>query len=111
MPERFLGCRGACVDRGMPQGGVRKRSSMEPSCVAHYRCPASHSPLKLTDAVMSGPAAMAGTLESAEGLRFAIEDGTPNLIWPAELSEIEAHTKCEYDQVAEKIYDAAMDWQ
>src|SRR5580704_7820079 len=95
----------------MPQGGVRECSPMESSSVAHYRCPASHSALKLTNAVMSGTAAVAGTLESAEGLRFAIEDGVPNLIWPAELSEIEARTKGEYDQVAEKIYDAAMEWQ
>jgi ubiquinone/menaquinone biosynthesis C-methylase UbiE len=50
-------------------------------------------------------------LVSAEGRRFAIEDGVPNLLWPPQLSEIEARTKNEYDRVAEQIYDAALNWQ
>jgi ubiquinone/menaquinone biosynthesis C-methylase UbiE len=52
-----------------------------------------------------------GELVSAEGWRFPIENGVPNLVWPIELSEIEARAKNEYDHVAAQIYDAAMDWQ
>ncbi len=74
---------------------------MKPSSIEHYRSPESQSPLTL-----DGDA-----LVSAEGRRFAIENGVPNLVWPPDLSAIEAKTKSEYDRVAEQIYDAALDWQ
>src|SRR5882672_9064787 len=74
---------------------------MNPSSVAFYRSPDTHSPLRLES----------GALVSAEGRRFPIDDGVPNLIWPPELSAIEKKTKSEYDRVAEQIYDAALDWQ
>ncbi len=69
---------------------------------SEYRAPASLSPLART---------ADDRLESAEGHAFPIENGVPNLIWPPELSMIEAKTKAEYDRVAEQIYDAALDWQ
>jgi ubiquinone/menaquinone biosynthesis C-methylase UbiE len=74
---------------------------MTPSDVQYYRSPETLSPLKLEG----------GRLVSAEGRSFAIENGVPNLLWPPELSAIEAKTKAEYDRVASEIYDAALDWQ
>jgi ubiquinone/menaquinone biosynthesis C-methylase UbiE len=74
---------------------------MNPASFQNYRAPQTHSPLELDG----------GELVSPEGRRFPIEDGVPNLLWPPELSAIEAQTMCEYDQVAEQIYDAAVDWQ
>jgi ubiquinone/menaquinone biosynthesis C-methylase UbiE len=84
---------------------------MDPSSIEYYRCPQSHSRLRLVNAVLRENAVQSGDLVSEQGRRFAIEAGVPNLIWPLELSEIEARTKGEYDQVAENIYDAAVDWQ
>jgi ubiquinone/menaquinone biosynthesis C-methylase UbiE len=78
-----------------------ERQLIEPSSVQYYCCPETHSPLKLER----------GELVSAEGRRFAVENGVPNLLWPPDLSAIEAKTKREYDRVAEQIYDAALDWQ
>jgi ubiquinone/menaquinone biosynthesis C-methylase UbiE len=74
---------------------------MTPASFESYRSPATHSPLRLEG----------DELVSAEGRRFRIDDGVPNLLWPPELSAIEAKTKSEYDRVAEQIYDAALDWQ
>ena len=85
----------------MPEGVLKESRSMNPASVQYYRSPETRSPLKLDD----------GHLVSAEGRRFAIENDVPNLIWPPELSAIEAKTKREYDRVAEQIYDAALDWQ
>lgn len=84
---------------------------MNPASIRYYCCPHSHSPLSLVNAVGDGTTVRFGVLESEDGRSFAIEDGVPNLIWPNELSEIEARTKREYDHVAEQIYDAAMEWQ
>jgi ubiquinone/menaquinone biosynthesis C-methylase UbiE len=72
-----------------------------PTSVQYYRAPDTHSPLKLHD----------GYLVSPEGRRFPIEDDVPNLIWPPELSKIEAKAKRDYDRAAEQTYDVAMDWQ
>jgi ubiquinone/menaquinone biosynthesis C-methylase UbiE len=89
------------VDRGVLQGIVKEHRSMDPSTVQYYRAPETHSALKLDG----------GHLISAEGRRFPIEKGVPNLLWPPELSAIEVKTKDEYDRVAGQIYDAALDWQ
>jgi ubiquinone/menaquinone biosynthesis C-methylase UbiE len=78
-----------------------KDKTMNPSDVQFYRAPESLIPLLLED----------GCLVSAEGHRFSIENGVPNLLWPIRLSPIEAKTKTAYDQVAEQIYDSAVDWQ
>jgi ubiquinone/menaquinone biosynthesis C-methylase UbiE len=74
---------------------------MKPLAVQHYRAPQSHAPLRLEQ----------DCLVSTDGRRFSIENGVPNLLWPPELSDIEARTKNEYDRVAERIYDAALNWQ
>src|SRR5262249_51124157 len=95
----------------MRQETMKEAGSMDPSSIQHYRCPQSHSPLRLVNAVRHGKAIHSGDLVSEEGRRFAIEAGVPNLMWPPELSEIETRTKGEYDHVAETIYDTAVDWQ
>jgi ubiquinone/menaquinone biosynthesis C-methylase UbiE len=74
---------------------------MKPLAVQHYRAPQSHAPLRLEQ----------DCLVSTDGRRFSIENGVPNLLWPPELSDVEARTKNEYDRVAERIYDAALNWQ
>jgi ubiquinone/menaquinone biosynthesis C-methylase UbiE len=74
---------------------------MTPADVEFYRSPETLSPLR-----QDGE-----ELVSAEGNRFAIVDGVPNLLWPPDLSAIEAKTKSAYDRVAEQIYDTALDWQ
>ena len=56
---------------------------MYPSSIEFYRSPENHSPLRLDG----------GELVSAEGRRFPVDNGVPNLVWPPELSEIEAKTK------------------
>ena len=85
----------------MPESVVMEHRSMYPSSVEFYRSPENHSPLRLDG----------GELVSAEGRRFPVDNGVPNLVWPPELSEIEDKTRREYDRVAEQIYDAALDWQ
>ena len=74
---------------------------MNPSDVAFYRAPESRAKLELRGAALVAP----------DGHSFPIEDGVPNLVWPLALSAIEQRTKVEYDKVAERIYDAALDWQ
>src|SRR5258708_896642 len=80
---------------------MMKENSMQPSDVPYYRAPQSHAPLRLDG----------DHLVSSDGQRFPIENGVPSLLWPPQLSEIEAKTKSEYDRVAEQIYDAALNWQ
>lgn len=80
---------------------MMKENSMKLSDLQYFRDPESHGPLRLEDNLLVSP----------EGHRFAIENGVPNLLWPPQLSEIEAKTKSEYDRVAEQIYDAALNWQ
>lgn len=65
-----------------------------------YRSPATQSPLRPDGAA----------LVSAEGHRFPIENGVPNLVWPQVLGAAEEKTKNEYDRAAEQVYDAAQDW-
>jgi ubiquinone/menaquinone biosynthesis C-methylase UbiE len=89
------------VDRGMPQGAVINWHSMNRPDIEFYRAPETHSLLRLDGDV----------LVSAEGHRFATENGVPNLVWPPALSASEQKAKAEYDRVAEQIYDAALDWQ
>lgn len=79
--------------------------------VSRFRCPRSGSPLRLEDPVLEGSEIASGRLVSAEGAVYPVEHGIPNFVDPALLSAIEAHTKAEYDRVAEEIYDVAVDWQ
>jgi ubiquinone/menaquinone biosynthesis C-methylase UbiE len=75
---------------------------MTPDFSRNYRAPGTHSPLRPADR---------DTLVSAEDHVFKIENGVADLLWPPQLSAIEAKTKSEYDRVAEQIYDAALEWQ
>ncbi|MGB3338257.1 MAG: methyltransferase domain-containing protein [Devosia sp.] len=50
-------------------------------------------------------------LVSGEGHVFPLVEGIPNLVWPAALDDQEHRTQVEYDRVAERIYDAALNWQ
>lgn len=79
--------------------------------IADFRCPRSGSTLELVEPVMRGSEVVLGKLVSREGSVYPIEDGVPNFVDAALLTEIEAHTKSEYDRVAEEIYDVAVDWQ
>lgn len=67
----------------------------------YYRAPGTGSHLKQ----------VSDTLVSADNHVFRIDGGVPDLLWPPQLSAIEAKTKSEYDRVAESIYDAALEWQ
>jgi ubiquinone/menaquinone biosynthesis C-methylase UbiE/uncharacterized protein YbaR (Trm112 family) len=84
---------------------------MRQSEIQYYCCPARHSPLDLVNASVAGEEVDSGELISRQGRRYQIENGIPNLIYPDELSPVEAQTKAEYDGVAESVYDAAMEWQ
>jgi ubiquinone/menaquinone biosynthesis C-methylase UbiE len=76
-----------------------------------FRAPRSGQPLRLVDPVVQEDEVVAGTLVSADGAAYPIENGIPNFLEPALLSAVEARTKSEYDLVADQIYDAALDWQ
>jgi len=79
--------------------------------VAHYRSPGDGSPLAYEGPDPVDGECVTGALVSPAGDRFPIEAGVPNLLHPPTLSPIEEQTRQEYDRVAEKIYDAAVDWQ
>jgi ubiquinone/menaquinone biosynthesis C-methylase UbiE len=68
-----------------------------------YVCPATHAPLRLR--------AADGMLEGGEGRAYPVRDGIPDFTYPEELAAITSKTKAEYDQVADRVYDAALDWQ
>jgi ubiquinone/menaquinone biosynthesis C-methylase UbiE len=78
---------------------------------APYRCPATRNPLQWTSADASPSDFLSGRLTTCQGRSFDVIDGVPNFLYPDRLSEIESQTQQEYDQVAEQIYDAALDWQ
>lgn len=80
---------------------MMKDAPMNPSDVEYYRAPQTHAKLRLEG----------DKLVSDDGDTFTTENGVPNLLWPPELSAIEAKTKSEYDRVAEQIYDTALNWQ
>ena len=84
---------------------------MRVDLVNELRCPFSRQPFQLVDAVIEDGRIVSGRLVSPEQREYAIEDGVPNFVDPARLSDVEARTKAEYDRVAEQIYDIAMDWQ
>jgi ubiquinone/menaquinone biosynthesis C-methylase UbiE len=84
---------------------------MRQSSISHYRSPATHDALALADAVVEKDEVVSGALAAPDGRRFPIRQGIPHLVYPDRLSEIEAQTQIEYDRVAERIYDAALDWQ
>jgi ubiquinone/menaquinone biosynthesis C-methylase UbiE len=79
--------------------------------LAKYRCPRTGSALTLMGAADEHGSVESGRLVSAEGVQYPIECGVPNFVDAGALSPIEASTQAEYDRVAERIYDVAVDWQ
>jgi ubiquinone/menaquinone biosynthesis C-methylase UbiE len=76
-----------------------------------YTCPTTHTRLtpKISGAAGSDEV-KAGELVSAGGASYPIVDGVPHFLSSSMLSKIEADTQNEYEAVAEKIYDTAVDW-
>jgi ubiquinone/menaquinone biosynthesis C-methylase UbiE len=75
------------------------------------RCPRSGSSLRLIESVVEHGRVVSGTLVSDEGVAYPVTDGVPNFVDEAALSPIEARTQAEYDRVADRVYDVAVDWQ
>jgi ubiquinone/menaquinone biosynthesis C-methylase UbiE len=65
----------------------------------------------VADVTTSTDSIETGTLVSAGGRRYPVTRGVPHLLYPDKLSAVEAQTQQEYDRVADRIYDAAVDWQ
>ena len=84
---------------------------MLPSSVCYYRCPLTGSELLLADAVSKGGDVVAGKLVAANGCHYSIESGIPHFVSPEMLTAAESQMRVQYDDVAEGIYDAAIDWQ
>jgi ubiquinone/menaquinone biosynthesis C-methylase UbiE len=79
--------------------------------VAYYRCPADGSKLRALESGEGGQAIETGVLVAETGRRYAVIRGVPQLLHPDTLSAVEEQTQTEYDRVADRIYDAAVDWQ
>jgi ubiquinone/menaquinone biosynthesis C-methylase UbiE len=96
----------------MDRRGPTLRSLVKASSVAHYRCPADGTALRIADAATStGESIETGSLASAAGRRYPVVRGVPHLVYPDRLSPLEEQTQTEYDRVADGIYDTAVDWQ
>ena len=76
-----------------------------------YVCPGDHKPLALEAERVEGDQVAAGVLTTAAGVRYEIVEGLPDFTYPAQLSEVEAATRADYDVVANEFYDNAVDWQ
>ena len=83
---------------------------MKRSSVGYYRCPADRSALEIVDAA-DGDEVDSAMLVSAAGRRYPVVGGVPHLVYPETLSALERQTQTEYDRVAERVYDVAVDWQ
>ena len=75
------------------------------------RAPGTGSPLTLRAERLDGGEIISGTLVAADGRTYEIRDGIPDFLDRANLNESERQTQTEYDRVAERIYDVAVDWQ
>ena len=84
---------------------------MKTSSISYYRCPADKSALRAIDAGQGDQLLGNGELVSEAGRRYPVVRGVPYLLYPEVLSGIEARTKSEYDRVADRIYDVAVNWQ
>jgi ubiquinone/menaquinone biosynthesis C-methylase UbiE len=74
-----------------------------------YADPVSHKRFSLKNGAGSEEI-KSGELSAESGAGYPIHDGVPHFLSPAMLSKIEADTQNEYEAVAEKIYDTAVDW-
>ncbi len=77
----------------------------------NYHCPRTGAPLTLAEETVRDGDVVSGKLLAADGHFYVIEYGVPNFLEVATLTSIEAKTKAEYDNVADAIYDVAVDWQ
>lgn len=62
-----------------------------------YVCPGTRSKLRLKVFEAIGDEVISGVLVSAEGARYPIKDGVPNLSYPPELAEQDAQARAFYD--------------
>src|SRR5712664_1344537 len=74
-----------------------------------YVCPFSKGKLRLEETASSGDEISSGILAASEN-RYEIRDGIPDFTRKEKLTKLELDTQQEYDQVANQIYDAALDW-
>jgi ubiquinone/menaquinone biosynthesis C-methylase UbiE len=81
-----------------------ERGTMKRDVASVYRCPGTGAALTLHDEIAAGDEVTSGSLKSAAGHVFAIEDGVPNLVWPVELAEPERKVRAFYDGRAD-VYD------
>lgn len=79
--------------------------------MAFYRCPTDGSPLRVTEVTGPSDWIETGTLVSDGGRRYPVTRGVPHILSTDKLSAVEEQTQQEYDRVADRIYDTAVDWQ
>lgn len=84
---------------------------MNRSELEFYRCPLQLAPLALETADPGAASFDTAELVSPDGRRHPVRHGIPDLVYPQTLCDQEARTQESYDLVAERIYDAAVDWQ
>jgi ubiquinone/menaquinone biosynthesis C-methylase UbiE len=74
-----------------------------------YVCPFSKGRLRLEETASIGDEISSGILAASENT-YEIRDGIPDFTRKEKLTKLEVDTQQEYDQVANQIYDAALDW-
>jgi len=74
-----------------------------------YVCPFSKGKLQLEEGASGGEEISSGVLAGSEN-KYEIKDGIPDFTRKEKLTKLEVDTQQEYDQVANQIYDAALDW-
>ena len=84
---------------------------MHPDRIAELRCPRTFAPLRLIDAVIEHDHVVGGALVSGAGIKYPIQAGVIDFSASMPLTDLEARTQADYDRVAERIYDTAVDWQ
>lgn len=82
---------------------------MKRSLLDVYACPLHHTRLRLENGAGANEIQQ-GELVAPDGARYPIADGIPNFLVPSTLSPSEQATEKEYQHVADKIYDTAVDW-
>lgn len=76
-----------------------------------YSCPVMHEQLLLSNEIEDvNGLIISGTLTSASGHKYRIDDGIPDFTWPDVLRESDSHSKEEYNHTSEEIYDNSLDW-